>query len=297
MKLLGSAADLQALTAPVQSTLRDYSQEKPVSDEIFRVYESLYSYDRAPLKALVESADNSPEHWRVERITYAAAYGDERIIAHLYLPKNVSPPFQAIVYVPHGGVLNLRSLPDWEMTYFDFIIKSGRAVLYPEYKGAYERHVDASGPSARRDRVIAWFKDFGRSIDYLEERPDIDDEKLAYWGVSSGSGLAPIMLAMDKRPKVAALFAGGLPMTRRPAEVDGLNFAPRVTTPVLMLNGKDDFELPVDKSQQPLFRLLGTPAKDKRHVLFDTGHSLQPVRAAYIKETLDWFDRYLGPVK
>jgi hypothetical protein len=50
----------------------------------------------------------------------------------------------------------------------------------------------------------------------------------------------------------------------------------------------------VDKSQQPLLRLLGTPAKDKRHVLFDTGHSLQPARAAYVKETLDWFDRYLA---
>jgi len=64
-----------------------------------------------------------------------------------------------------------------------------------------------------------------------------------------------------------------------------------------MLNGKYDFEDPVETSQEPLFRLLGTPAKDKRHVLYETGHALQAVHTAYIKETLDWFDRYLGPVR
>ena len=34
--------------------------------------------------------------------------------------------------------------------------------------------------------------------------------------------------------------------------------------------------------------------RDKRYVLFDIGHvTLQQVET---KETLDWFDRYLGPV-
>ena len=297
MKLLGAVADLPALTAPLESTLRDYNREKPVADEIFRVYESLYSYDRAPLKAVVESVDTSAEHWRAERISYNAAYGDERIIALLYLPKNVSPPYQAVVYFPHASVFRQRSLPDWEMSFFDFIIKSGRAVLLPEYKGSFERHAVASGPSARRDLVIAWSKDLGRSIEYLEQRPDIDPQKLAYWGLSLGARVSPVMLAMNKHLRAAVLYAGGLPLEKKPAEVDELNFAPRVTSAVLMLNGKDDFMFPVDKSQQPMFRWLGTQSKDKRHVLFDTGHSLQAVRPAYIKETLDWFDRYLGPVK
>ncbi len=47
--------------------------------------------------------------------------------------------------------------------------------------------------------------------------------------------------------------------------------------------------------QMPLFRSLGTPAKDKRIVLFDAGHIVP--RNEVIKETLDWLDRYLGPAK
>ena len=61
-----------------------------------------------------------------------------------------------------------------------------------------------------------------------------------------------------------------------------------------MLNGRTDFVDPVETNQLPLFRLLGTPEKDKRHVLFDRG-LLGPTHQ-YIKESLDWFDRYLGPV-
>jgi len=64
--------------------------------------------------------------------------------------------------------------------------------------------------------------------------------------------------------------------------------------PVLMLNGRYDSVLPVDKSQKPMFKLLGTPEKDKRHILFDSGH----LPREYVnEETLKWMDRYLGPVR
>ena len=43
-----------------------------------------------------------------------------------------------------------------------------------------------------------------------------------------------------------------------------------------------------------MFRLLGTPLKDKRHALFDVGHL--PARND-IMETLDWYDHYPGSVK
>jgi hypothetical protein len=62
-----------------------------------------------------------------------------------------------------------------------------------------------------------------------------------------------------------------------------------------MVNGKYDFDTPLNSCQLPLFRLLATPSKDKRHALFDAGHL--PDRNDIIKETLDWLDKYLGPVK
>jgi hypothetical protein len=62
-----------------------------------------------------------------------------------------------------------------------------------------------------------------------------------------------------------------------------------------MINGRSDFFYPLETSQEPLYRLLGTPAKDKRRVVFESGHI--PPRNELIKETLDWLDRYLGPVQ
>ena len=79
-----------------------------------------------------------------------------------------------------------------------------------------------------------------------------------------------------------------------PGEVDPINFAPRVHTPTLMLSGRDDFRFPLEVSQKPMFRFLGVPEAKKRHALIEGGHI--PPRLEVIRETLDWLDRYLGPV-
>jgi hypothetical protein len=61
-----------------------------------------------------------------------------------------------------------------------------------------------------------------------------------------------------------------------------------------MLCGRYDLVDPVETYQTPLFHLLGTPEKDKRQVVFDGAHHGQTQQ--YVKEALEWFDRYLGPV-
>ncbi|HEY6061890.1 MAG TPA: hypothetical protein VIV10_14960, partial [Gemmatimonadales bacterium] len=69
---------------------------------------------------------------------------------------------------------------------------------------------------------------------------------------------------------------------------------PRITIPVLMLNGRYDHFFPVQTSQDPMFRLLGTPPARKRHVLYDGGHFVP--RTILFSEVLEWLDHYLGPV-
>ena len=67
----------------------------------------------------------------------------------------------------------------------------------------------------------------------------------------------------------------------------------RIRIPVLVLGGRQDFVHPVDSAQIPLFRILGTPEKDKRHIIFEGGHA--PLRVqSLIKDILDWLDRYRG---
>ena len=277
--------------------VRDLTKEKPVDAATFEVFRRFYSYDRTSLEAKIERTEES-EHWRRERVSFAAAYGGERVLVNILLPKNVAPPYQAVIWFPGAYALGLKS-SERELVfsyYFDFLPRSGRALVYPVYKGTYERQVPGklSGSQAR-DLVVQWSKDLGRTIDYLESRSDFDRNKLAYYGFSMGADSAVPIIALEPRLKAAILLSGGLVGPVRPPEVEPLNFVSRIKMPVLLLGGRNDFYFPVETSQVPLFKLLGTPAEHKRHVIFEgAGHV--PPRIEVIRETLEWLDRYLGPV-
>jgi eukaryotic-like serine/threonine-protein kinase len=218
----------------------------------------------------------------------------QRVTAHLYLPRDAKPPYQTVIYFPPGAALIMKTIDEPEIRRFDFLMKSGRAVLLPVYQGTYERRSKYRlGPSAERDQIFQQFKDLQRSVDYLETRADTARDRLGYFGVSTGARLGLIMLAQESRIRAAALAEGSLSPHKKPPEVDELNFAPRVRMPVLMLNGRFDFPHPVETDQIPTFRLLGSAQSEKRHVLFDRGHA-GPVQQ-YVEEILNWFDKYLGP--
>ena len=286
-----------AAAALVAAPFRDFSKEKPVSDEVFRAYKGLYAYDKGDLAARIEETETT-EDWTRQKVSFNAAYGGERMIAYLFLPKNATPPYQTVVYFPGSGAIHADKFTLSQ--YADFIPKSGRALMAPIYKSTFERRDDLKSdypePTAFwRDHVIAWTKDVSRSIDYLETRPDIDRERLSYVGLSWGGAMAPVVLAVENRFKTAVLESGGLEFQRALPEADQINFVTRVRIPVLMLNGRYDHFFPVESSQLPLFRLLGTPEKDKRHIIYETGHAVP--RKEFIRESLDWLDKYLGPVK
>jgi eukaryotic-like serine/threonine-protein kinase len=107
--------------------------------------------------------------------------------------------------------------------------------------------------------------------------------------------MGAILPAMEERLKALVLIGPGFYLQKRFPAADQINFAPRVKTPVLMLSGRYDFIFATATSQEPMFRLIGTPAKDKRRVLCDTGHTIR--RSEMIKETLNWLDCHLGPMK
>ena len=124
----------------VRQTIRDFSKAKPASDEVYRIYKTMYAYDRTPLNAKLEPVAQDSADWRKEKITFDAAYGKERMTAYLFLPAKVRPPYQTVVFFPSARVLdipNSKTLGD--MNFIDYVIQSGRAVLYPVYKGTYER--------------------------------------------------------------------------------------------------------------------------------------------------------------
>jgi pimeloyl-ACP methyl ester carboxylesterase len=78
--------------------------------------------------------------------------------------------------------------------------------------------------------------------------------------------------------------------------MDQVDFAPRLKKPVLLVGGRYDATFPVETSQNPMFRMLGTPEADKRHVVLESPHDVREQRPTLTKEVLAWLDKYLGPV-
>ena len=291
-----------AASARIEPLVKDFSNVVPADDEQFRAFQGLYAYDKGPLAPRIEETVTSD--WSVrEKVTINAAYGGERIIAYVFKPKAPTHPLQSVIYYPGGGAYTMKKLDPStspEVRNLEFLVESGRALVFPIWKGQFDRSDDfPTGGVPRgawRDHAIMQSKDLGRLLDYLGTRKDFDSGKIAYFGFSAGGAMAPILLANEPRVKVAIFDSGGVWFRDPLPEVDWVNFVTRVTIPVLMLNGRYDNYFPVDAAQAPLFRLLGTPAQDKKHILYDAGHGGEPHREI-VRESLDWLDKYLGPVQ
>ena len=299
-KSLQVDATAAAAKASVVREFRDYTRERPVSDAVFNGLTSMFAYDHSPLDAKVESRDSSNADWVVEHITVASVYGRERLPMTIWVPKRGVAPMQTILVYPGSNAFFETSLSNFPGANLDAVLKTGRIVVLPSYASQYGREhtlaSDAPNESALyRDHVAMWSKDLRRTIDYLESRDDVDPSRLAYFGFSFGGRMAPIMLANEPRIKTAVLSVAGLKMERTRPESDPLNYLPRVKIPVLMLNGRFDHYFPLETSQKPFLAMLGTPAADKRHVVYEGGHSVP--RTMFISESLVWLDKYLGVPK
>jgi dienelactone hydrolase len=299
IRYLGQEENLDRLKRVIEMPFRDFLSETPVPDETFEHYLRQFTYDKTPLDAVIEEEIEGPDYRR-QKITFSAAYGGDRMMAYLYLPRSGIPPYQTVVLFPGSGAIHTRSSESIQLGRSDFVVKSGRAVLYPIYKGTYERggELDSDYPAETalwKDYVIMWGKDMARSIDYLETRDDIDAGRLAYYGLSWGGAMGNIVPAIEPRLKANVLYVAGLNFQRALPEVDQINYVTRVTQPTLMLSGELDFFFPEETSQKPMFELLGTPDEHKKRLVYSGGHSVP--RSEMIKETLAWLDRYLGPVE
>jgi dienelactone hydrolase len=279
---------------------RNFYNESPVSHDIFRIYRNQFQYDKKPLNSKIEGKYEAPEDYYIEKITYDAAYGNERGIAYLFLPKGTEPPFQTVIFFPGTATQREDDLvaSEYATWYVHFLVKTGRAVIFPVYLGTFERKIPLDFNTLSHqatEYTINLVKDLCRSIDYLETRQDIDTSKLGYIGVSWGGQMGPIIAAVENRLGLSILIKGGIPVTQYNPEVDRVNYISRVKIPVLMLNGEYDATFPFETNVKPLYDLLGTPEQDKRLCTYKSDHNIP--RDDMIRETLNWLDKYFGPVK
>jgi dienelactone hydrolase len=290
------------LRAPVAISSRHYRTITPVSNEVYDIFRRQLSYSRGLLNAHVDARDESGTDAVRETISFDTGYEQGRTTVHLFLPRSARPPYQAVVVFPALGAFLRRAPSDTFNVALDYVLKSGRAFAIPVYKGAFERwdpFLSLEGDEYLRTfraRMSQWRQDVGRVIDVLSSRSDIDAQRVAYLGQSFGASTPIPLLALEERFKAAVLLGGGLPYRALPPEADAVNYLSHVMVPVLLVGGRYDYLFPLESSQRPLFERLGTKPEDKRHVIFDAGHTQTFPRSELIREVLGWLDKYLGPV-
>jgi formylglycine-generating enzyme required for sulfatase activity/dienelactone hydrolase len=300
----GATAEAATLREPIdlQRPRRD-SSAKPVSDDVFAAFASQFAYRRGDLKATEPVTMATTEDWIKQRVTIDAGYSGERLDVILFVPRHARPPYQPVIFFSGIQIVLLANSLEsidagFEAMPLDYVVKSGRVLVQPIFQGTYNRFKSPWNPadSVRNERE--WIErrwDLGRTIDYLETRSDIDPARIGYIGASFGGSMALPLVALEPRLRTTVLLSGGIPTQRESpsALVDPINYAPRITMPVLMVNGRYDYIFPLEV-QQLLFDLLATPAADKRRVVLDYGHG-SPPRADVLREALGWLDKYLGP--
>lgn len=305
MRTMADAPLAANALAPVELARTLDTTVEPVADDVYEAYRAQYDYVptdqlHASEPEMVETTDD----WIKQRVVIDTVNG-ERMAVLLFIPHDAPRKAQALIYFPGYDRFRFR-LPDdqvppgYNALPLDWLVRSGRVLVAPTFQGSYARFkspYDVRDSLRTRREWVDRRWDLGRTLDYLEQREDIDASKVGYLGFSAGGVLALPLLALEPRLEAAVLLGGGLPFDdAAPPETEPVNFVPRITLPVLMVNGRYDTLVPVDVAQKPLFDLLRTPAADKRYYALEGGHLSVP-RPEVARLALDFLDCYLGPVE
>ena len=163
-----------------------------------------------------------------------------------------------------------------------------------------------------RDEQIQLMKDLQRAVDVLRARPNVDDERIAYVGISYGAAMGALFVGIERRLKAAALVVGdGGLVTHMTGPEDmsflaGLSCAIRVDwframvpvepirfialappTRLLLQNGRSDNLVPEGDAE-----LLHAAAPEPRTIRwYVAGHGLNQ-QAVF--DRLDWLRQEVG---
>ena len=302
IKYLEKNYNEEVIVTGISLRFRDYTLEKPVDEETFQHFLRDFEYEKTAFNEEIQLVDFGDPNFKCEKILINSPYNDEQLTLYLFLPSKSEGPYQTIFYFPSAWAFGLDNFEtSFEMTRFeyDFFIRSGRAVAFPIFSGTFGREEAGKNLPPGNIRYKAFFNtvmvDVQRYIDYLESRSDLNKEKIGYYGFSFGAYLGPSVVSIENRFRAAVLTVGGLSFSKPFPENDQINYLPRATIPILMLTGRYDHIFPFETSSKLMFDYLGTPPENKKQIIYDVGHT-GPPRYEIIKESLNWMDKYLGPV-
>lgn len=282
------------VAAPVlaQETLN----RTPVDDDAFAIIADHFGYDlERPLEAATIGSWPHRNPYVIEKVEFSSIRG-ERVPAYFTHPKDSTGASYPAILLLHGANDFWGKNEDWALEWMDILSREGWCVLVADFYGFGERKRPGQGPSwalspyAGRDALVQSVVDQRRGLDYLLSRPEVDNSSVALMGGSMGGFFGVLVAGLEDRFKAVVLtVTGAWPgdlSTDDPAARFGhtLNFAPRISAPVLMVNATGDGrEVP-----EELFRAVPEP---REIIWFESNHYLAP--REYNEEIRAWLHQHL----
>lgn len=284
------------------------SQEKPdstgyesLSPDAFNTVLAFFKYDRTiPLDVRVLERYETRNYVR-DKFVLTGVRGD-RIPGYIAVPKSGRGPFP-IVLLFHVGAGSKESW--WDpmsfergLAYTDSLISCGIALLAIDAQYHGERSMNNDFLSIQqmyfdnkwyyryRDAIMQTIGDYSRAVDYLEERRDIDLQRIGVLGHSIGGAEACLFAAFDKRVK--ALVASGAAYDESWLyPIKPINIARGINAAALILGGRIDNIINIENTKK-LYLSLGSQVKEIE--IYESGHRL-PVES--VRRSVIWLDKYL----
>jgi cephalosporin-C deacetylase-like acetyl esterase len=198
-----------------------------------------------------------------------------KVPASIWLPTEAEVP-RPVVLVGHGGSGHKRSQLVLDIVQ-ELIQKHQIAVVAIDgpVHGA-RRDVFMDGTVVRQEFRDLWstglsvdpmVEDWKSCIDYITQLPEIDSQRIGWYGISMGSAYGIPLIAKEDRIKVAALGMWGT--CRSPA--DRLKEdATKIKIPVLFQEKEQD-EIFTSAGQLDLYQCLGS--SQKKYQTYPGGHT------------------------
>jgi cephalosporin-C deacetylase-like acetyl esterase len=272
-------------------------QELPVS--------KYYEYDHElPLNPSIEMGEeNAPEE--LYHISYTSIH-NKKVSGLLTIPNDAPNPAPVVILL-HG--LGDRKTVDYIEAGHQYFSEAGYAVFRIDIDNHGERKeydydfdlIDGYRYWTR-DLVAQTVFDLRRAIDFLETRPDIDNKRIGFFGISLGGVIGTVFAGVDKRVKVPVIALAGGNLTLMFgidavsedvrnffSIIDPINFVENISPrPLLMINAEND-EVIAPITSKMLFRKAKSPKEIK---WYPSRHRDLPIEEAY-PAGIQWFQSHL----
>ena len=247
--------------------------------------------------------------------------GDNKrqIPAWVYKPRGSGP--HPVVISIHGGPEG-QSRPVFSSTYQMWLEKLGVAVVLPNVRGSagYGKRWLSLDNGDKRENAV---RDIGALLDWIEEQPDLDSERVAVYGGSYGGYMVLASAVKYSSRLKAAVDVVGIsnfvtflentqdyrrdlrrqeygderdPQMRRFLErISPLNNVKKIRVPMFVIQGQNDPRVPVTESEQMVaaLRKQGLPVWYMNALNEGHGYKKKENRDIYQQAMVLFFRQYL----